>query len=55
MMDLKETWTDEFGGIYTADKKKVLRVPNVKRYKIAEGCEEIGDDAFEGCEILEGL
>ena len=55
MMDLKETWTDELGGIYTADKKKVLHVPNVKRYKIAEGCEEVDEDAFEGCEILEGL
>ena len=50
-----EKWTDEFGGVYTVDKKKVLRVPNVKRYKIAEGCEEVDKDAFEGCEILEGL
>lgn len=51
----ENTWTDEFGGVYTADKKKVLRVPNVKRYKIAEGCEEVDKGAFEGCEILEGL
>jgi hypothetical protein len=48
-------WKDEFGGVYTADKKKMLRAPNVKRYKIAEGCEEVAKDAFEGCEIMEGL
>ena len=23
MSEIKETWTDEFGGVYTADKKKV--------------------------------
>ena len=50
-----EKWIDEFGGVYTADKKKMLRAPNVKRYKIAEGCEEVDKDAFEGCEIMEGL
>ena len=50
-----DVWTDEFGGVYTADKKKVLRVPNVKRYKITEGCEETDEKAFEGCSLLEVL
>ena len=52
---MKETWTDEFDGVYTNDKKKVLRVPNVKRYRIAEGCEETDENAFEGCTLLEVL
>ena len=50
-----DVWTDEFGGVYTNDKKKVLRVPNVKRYKITEGCEETDKNAFEGCTLLEVL
>ena len=41
-----EKWIDEFGGVYTADKKRVLHVPNVKQYKIAEGCEEVDKDAL---------
>lgn len=50
-----DVWTEEFGGVYTADKKKVLRVPNVKRYKITEGSEETDEKAFEGCSLLEVL
>ena len=50
-----DVWTDEFGGVYTADKKKVLRVPNVKRYRVAEGCERVDENAFEGCSLLEVL
>lgn len=48
-------WTDEFGGVYTADKKRLLRVPNVKRYRIAEGCEETDEHAFDDCKMLECL
>lgn len=48
-------WEDEFGGVYTADKKRLLRVPNVKRYRIVEECEKTDKDAFEGCRMLECL
>lgn len=49
------TWTDEFGGVYTADKKRLLRVPDVKRYRIEEGCEETDEHAFDDCKELECL
>ena len=52
---MKSMWTDEFGGVYTADKKRLLRVPNVKRYRIAEGCEETDEHAFDDCKMLESL
>ena len=55
MKDDKDTWIDEFGGVYTADKKRLLKVPNVKRYQIAEGCEETDKDAFKGCKVLKSL
>lgn len=54
-MKIKDSWTDEFGGVYTADKKRLLKVPNVKRYRIAEGCEEIYEHAFDDCKALESL
>lgn len=42
-------------GIYTEDKKRLLKVPNVKRFRIAEGCEETDEHAFDDCRILESL
>ena len=48
-------WIDEFGDVYTADKKRLLKVPDVKRYRIAEGCEETDEHAFDGCKVLESL
>lgn len=50
-----ELWTDKFGGIYSADKKKLLRVPDLKRYRIEEGCEETDEHAFDDCKVLECL
>ena len=49
------TWTDEFGGVYTADKKRLLSVPDVKRYRIVEGCEDLDEHAFDECMVLESL
>lgn len=49
------TWTDEFGGVYTADKKRLLMVPDVKRYRIVEGCEDLNEHAFDDCKVLESL
>lgn len=50
-----EVWTDDFGGKYTADKKKLMKFPNVKRYRIAEGCERVDAKAFEECNLLQSL
>lgn len=47
------TFTDEYGGIYTADRKTLLRCPDVKWYRVAEGTELIDLDAFHHCPILE--
>lgn len=46
---------DEYGGVYTNDGKRLLKCPDVKRYQIAEGCEEVDEQAFEGCTVLESL
>ena len=46
-----KTWTDEQGGIYSADKKRLLKCPDVERYRIAEGCEETDEHAFDECEM----
>ena len=53
--NMKSMWTDKFGGVYTADKKRLLKVPDVKRYRIAEGCEETDEHAFDDCKELEIL
>ena len=55
MNDNKGIWADEYVGIYTADKKRLLKVPNVKRYQILEGCEETDKHAFDDCMMLECL
>lgn len=55
MFEDVDSWMDEYGGVYTANKKRLLRVPNVKRYRIVEGCEETDKGAFEGCEVQECL
>ena len=47
--------TDEFGGLYTSDKKTLMECPNVKRYRIVEECEEVDENVFEGCTLLESL
>ena len=49
------TWADGLGGVYTADKKRLLKVPDVKRYRIAEGCEDLDEHAFDDCKVLESL
>ena len=55
-MNIKnELEKDEYGGIYSADNKRLLKCPNVKRYRIAEGCEEVDEKAFVGCSLLESL
>ena len=48
-------WIDGLGGVYTADRKRLLKVPDVKRYRIVEGCEETDEHAFDECKVLESL
>lgn len=55
MSENKNNWMDRFCGVYTADKKRLLKVPDVKRYRIAEGCEEMVGHAFDDCKVLESL
>lgn len=47
--------TNEKDAIYSDDKKRLLKCPNVKRFQIAEGCEEVDAKAFVGCKVLESL
>ena len=46
---------DVFKGEYSCAGKRLLKAPDAKRFRIAEGCEEVAKDAFERCEIMEGL
>lgn len=43
---------DEYNGVYSADGKRLLKCPNVKRYRIQEGCEQTDEYAFDGCDKL---
>ena len=55
MKDGKDIGADELWGKYSTNKKRLLKCSNVKRYRIAEGCKEVDEMAFEGCENLESL
>lgn len=49
--ELNNALTDEYGAQYSADKRKLLYVPDyIEEYSIAEGTEEIGDFAFVNIE-----
>lgn len=50
-----ETWADDLGAAYTAGRKRLLQVPNIRRYRIAEGCERVDAKAFDKCQELECL
>lgn len=54
--DAANAWTDEFGVIYSADKKRLLWVPaEICKYSVPEGTEVICDWAFRDCELLESV
>ena len=46
---------DGWGGVYSADRKRLLRVPNLKRYQVLEGCEGADEHAFDDCVDLDAL
>ena len=49
--DAADTWTDEYGAEYSADRKCLIHVPGeIKDYSILEGTEEIGNYAFDNTE-----
>lgn len=41
--------------IYSDDGRLLLKCPNVNRYRIVEGCEQVDEKAFDGCSLLEIL
>ena len=50
-----EIWTNGIGAIYSDDGKVLLKCPNVKLYRIREGCERVDERAFVGCDRLQSL
>lgn len=51
--DLANTWTDEFGVIYSTDRKKLLKAPQtITEYCIKDGTEIITGRAFIECRSL---
>lgn len=43
---------NKYAGVYSNDGKRLLKAPNVKRFRIAERCEEVDSRAFDDCEDL---
>lgn len=51
--DLKNAWTDEVGAKYSADKKRLLKVPkDIKNYSVKEGTVVICNNAFGGIWLM---
>ena len=53
--DLANAWTDEFGVKHSADRKRLLKAPNIKWYEIKQGTRVICDSAFECNESLTNI
>ena len=51
--DLKKIWSDEFGAVYSRDKKRLLKCPKIRMYNIKVGTKVIADQAFKGCTELQ--
>ena len=52
MMENNNVYIDECGGLYTHDRKVLLKAPNIPRYQVREGTEHIAKDALMGCRNL---
>ncbi len=53
-VDLSKEWFDEFGVKYSADRKKIIKVPyniDTEEYHVKDGTEVICEEAFMWCEI----
>ena len=53
--EIAEGWVDEFGAVYSKDRKRLLVCADVKNYKILEGTEKVERLAFIGCNKLQCL
>lgn len=53
--EIAEGWVDEFGAVYSKDRKRLLVCADVKNYKILEGTEKVERLAFIGCNKLHCL
>jgi hypothetical protein len=53
--EIAEGWVDEFGAVYSKDRKRLLVCADVKNYKIKEGTEHVDRLAFIGCNKLRCL
>lgn len=51
--EIAEGWTDEYGFVYSKDRKTLLKAASVERYFIPEGVEKIERWAFVGCKFDE--
>jgi hypothetical protein len=51
--EIAEGWTDEYGFVYSQDRKRLLKAANAEMYKIPEGVERIDRLAFVHCIIKE--
>ena len=48
----KATYTDECGGVYSADGRTLVKCPNRRWYRVAEGTTHLDPRAFSDCSIL---
>ena len=53
--EIAEGWADEYGAIYSKDRKRLLVCADVRNYKIKEGTEQVDRLAFIGCNKLQCL
>ena len=53
--EIAEGWIDEFGAVYSKDRKRLLVCADVRNYKIKEGTEQVDRLAFIGCNKLQCL
>lgn len=49
--EIAEGWTDDYGFVYSQDRKRLLKAANAEIYKIPEGVESIDRLAFVHCII----
>ena len=58
--DFETAWVDEFGVMYSADRKRLLKAPedvalSLDRYSIKRGTKVICNSAFRGCEFMQSV
>ena len=54
--DMANGWTDEYGVVYSADRKRLLKATkDIEEYSVRPGTKVIGDRAFYGCKSLKSL